>query len=490
MTVAFDAELDLGSFTTTSPDNTTFTPVGTPRGILVGIAHGTDSTDHITGVTYGGVAMARIDTAADAVSEAGRAYLYFLGASIPTGAQTVAITHDAGVTVKWAAAASVTAAVDTEIVTFAKLEGDQADPQIALDTGATTSLRFSILYSGRNVVGDNVALTDVQASGSSPRIDFGNFVAIFGRQTSAASSGSFTIGYTTLIDDVAMIAAAVQEVSGATTVTPAVIAVTAALPTPAILAAAKVTPTVIAAAAALPTPAALAAAKVTPTVIAATAALPTPTIQAAAKVTPTVIAAVAALPTPTILAASKVTPTVIAATVTLPTPTIVVASTVVSPAVIATTVSLPTPTVIVPALVTPATIAATAALPTPTIAAAALVAPAVIPTTVTLPTPTIVGPAVTVSPAVIAATVSLPTPTILAAVLVTPSTIAVVVGLPTPTVIGETTVMPATILVTVTFPGPTVILGAIKFWTVNPVAYAANPAGYDPIVGDDTPPLW
>lgn len=232
-----------------------------------------------------------------------------------------------------------------------------------------------------------------------------------GEDQTPAPTSSASVGWGQIVLEI-------KAAGGAATVTPAVIAVTAALPTPTVLAAATVAPAVIP----------------------ASASLPTPTILAAANPTPAVIAAVAALPTPSILAAAKVTPTVIAATVTLPTPTIDVASgaTTVNPAVIAATVALPTPTVLVQ------------------------------------------GADQTVTPATIAATAALPTPTILAAVTVTPSTIAVLVGLPTPTVIGETTVMPATIAITVTFPGPTIIIGAMTFWTPNPAGYDPVLAGDTP----------
>jgi hypothetical protein len=222
MTVAFDAQLDLGSFTTTSPDNTTFTPAGTPRGIVVVIAQNADSTDIISGVTYGGVAMGRVTTDADASGETGRVYAYFLGESIPTGAQTVAISHTGAATVKWAACYSVTAADDTEIGDFGQTSGDQADPTIALDTGSVTSIRFGIIHSGRNARIDLTAFAGMEAWADGPTIDYGNQVAIAGRESSP-SSGSFNFGYTVVSDDTAMVAVAVQEVVTATpaTVTPA-----------------------------------------------------------------------------------------------------------------------------------------------------------------------------------------------------------------------------------------------------------------------------
>jgi hypothetical protein len=222
MTVAFDAQLDLGSFTTTTPDDTTFTPAGTPRGIVVVIAQNASSTDIISGVTYGGDTMDRIATAADTAGETGRVYVYFLGTSIPTGAQTVSIAHSGAATVKWAACYSVTAGGDTEIGDFGSVAENAANPTIALDTGATTSIRFGIVHSGRNARIDLTAFAGMEAWADGPTIDYGNQVAIAGRESSP-SSGSFDFGYTVVDDDIAMVAVAVQEIAAATpaTVTPA-----------------------------------------------------------------------------------------------------------------------------------------------------------------------------------------------------------------------------------------------------------------------------
>src|SRR5690348_8787000 len=62
-----------------------------PEGVVVMLAHGTESTDLVVGVTYGGVAMSRIQTNTDTVTEPGRSYIYFLGTGVPTGTQTVSV---------------------------------------------------------------------------------------------------------------------------------------------------------------------------------------------------------------------------------------------------------------------------------------------------------------------------------------------------------------------------------------------------------------
>lgn len=134
MTIAYDAVSD--GYTspiipyTAGNQSWTHTPVGTPRGILVFIAQGFEAaTDVITGVTYGGVAMTRVAVTTTAPTDPVRSYAYFLGSSIPTGAQTVAVTASSG-TYKWSGhCVSMTAAADTEVqVSAAHMETLSANP--------------------------------------------------------------------------------------------------------------------------------------------------------------------------------------------------------------------------------------------------------------------------------------------------------------------------------------------------------------------------
>ncbi len=91
MTLAYDA------FTSSLLPSFTHTPVGAPRSVYVFAYSNSigpyNPSDDISSVTYGGVSLARVDTRAanDGSSEGARVWAYFLGAAIPTGAQTVAI---------------------------------------------------------------------------------------------------------------------------------------------------------------------------------------------------------------------------------------------------------------------------------------------------------------------------------------------------------------------------------------------------------------
>lgn len=213
MTVTRDAFLESTTFTTTSPKTFTFTPVGTPRAILLGVAY-PSVDDEINGaVTYGGVAMARVALATTtAGDEDGSSVLYFLGAGIPTGAQTVSIAHSGAATAKWPICQSMTADADTEIVVSGTVATETANPSVVLDTGATSSLRTAILYSGTTQPGNATVLTGMEANSAAMSHDFGAVTAFLGMQSTAAT-GSFTIGWTISIDDAAMVAAAVQEIA-------------------------------------------------------------------------------------------------------------------------------------------------------------------------------------------------------------------------------------------------------------------------------------
>lgn len=129
----------------------THTPVGTPRGVTVLIVS-TSATDTVSGVTYGGVAMTEA-TGSPVVStsgEGGVCYAYTLGASVPTGAQTVDITGTGTLRV---IVQTVTAGGDCEFVTgtFEALavSGDQT---VTLSTGGRESAVTLVAWSEAGAV--------------------------------------------------------------------------------------------------------------------------------------------------------------------------------------------------------------------------------------------------------------------------------------------------------------------------------------------------
>jgi hypothetical protein len=163
MAVAYDAESrgagGSGNF------NWTHTPVGTPKGIWVFVGQDTGLTDEVTGVTYGGTAMTRVTTGSptnpvfrdgSGAGEDGGEYCYFLGASIPTGAQTVAVTVNGTGSLKRGYAGSVTAAADTEVVDCnSNTAGGSTTPTLGtLSLGGRTCMVAMGFWSQRPATGN------------------------------------------------------------------------------------------------------------------------------------------------------------------------------------------------------------------------------------------------------------------------------------------------------------------------------------------------
>lgn len=137
-TVAFDAfskdvSLPAGNL------SWTHTPTGTPRGVIVWIL-GTGNSDPVTGVTYGGVAMTEVSASPllTTTGEGHNVHCFFLGASIPTGAQTVLVSTT-GSNVKLGYCITVTASADTAVQDSKQLlVNTEASPSVTLALGGNT----------------------------------------------------------------------------------------------------------------------------------------------------------------------------------------------------------------------------------------------------------------------------------------------------------------------------------------------------------------
>lgn len=209
MTVAHDAATESSTWGATDPFTFSgHTPSTNVKGVAVFIYHGAVSTDLIDGaVTYGGTAMQRKQTAADTQTEAGRVYVYYLGRP-PTGSQVVSINHTGSTDTKIATLVSVTGADATNIWETGIVEQNAASPQVALNTANDSALRYCVIYSGASVT-TALSLASTLMSTVSDH-DFGAFVGRVDRQTTA-STGSFTVGYNSGTDDVALVAVAIRE---------------------------------------------------------------------------------------------------------------------------------------------------------------------------------------------------------------------------------------------------------------------------------------
>lgn len=223
MAVAHDAASESHTGTTGSASEASFnwahTPVGTPKGALVFVKCSGSALDRVTGVNYGASAMTAVvgGRAVDTATEAGSVKAYFLGSSVPTGAQTVTVNRSNNSDVLWAVAITVTAASDTEITGIVLAQEDGTLAEVAVDDGSpgSNSMRYAGLYSGLAAVptvgANTTALHD---------IDFGAKVASVVRETTAGQ-GARSLGWSDgTTDDVAAVYLAIKESSpggGATT---------------------------------------------------------------------------------------------------------------------------------------------------------------------------------------------------------------------------------------------------------------------------------
>jgi len=211
MAVAFDAAVESERTGTTDPHTWTHTPVGVPRAVLVSAVHGVSTTDHVVGVTYGGVAMARVIRRTDTATELGAAEWWFLGASIPTGAQTVSADLASGTTDDiHFTSISYTASRDCEVVDSDGIAENAANPSVTLQYAGRTCAAVAALYGGG---ASPAAFTPNANCQTVADFDLGAFYSEVIRQTTPGSA-DFAIGGTAAVDDVAYVALALSETLG------------------------------------------------------------------------------------------------------------------------------------------------------------------------------------------------------------------------------------------------------------------------------------
>jgi len=146
MAVAHDASSKSAESVSEASFSWTHTPTGTPAGVIVFVQTMTNA-DYITSVTYGGVAMTQFAEAADTASEMIRCTGFFLGASVPSGAQTVEVTRTNNATNMFAMAATVTAGADTDIysagIVLLEENGTVAEQNVDDGSPGTNSVRYA-----------------------------------------------------------------------------------------------------------------------------------------------------------------------------------------------------------------------------------------------------------------------------------------------------------------------------------------------------------
>jgi hypothetical protein len=212
MAITFLNSVEVERTGTTNPQTWTHVPSGTAKAIVVAIVHGTSSTDHVSAVTYGGVAMTRKIRATDTVTEPGAAELWFLGTGIPTGNQTVSASLNTNTTDDMHfVSMSFGAPGDTTAFVTGSVSENQADPSVTLAYGGRTAIAVAALYGGGATSAaftPNGNCTTVQTF----NIGASAFYSSVIRQTTAGTA-DFAIGGTAVSDDVAFVALALSEIA-------------------------------------------------------------------------------------------------------------------------------------------------------------------------------------------------------------------------------------------------------------------------------------
>lgn len=186
----------------------THTPVGTPRCVLVFVMY-TGSSDDLTSVSYGGTGMTEVSSSPliKATGETGVVHAYVLGASIPTGAQSV--TSVAGAVTKRYRSITYTGAADCEVVATSTISVDTgADPSGTVSLGGRTSAVAEGWVDGNDSPVNVTELTNWTATTEG---DFGTQTAAMYYYT-IVSTTDVTFGYTALDNDHIILAVAVSEV--------------------------------------------------------------------------------------------------------------------------------------------------------------------------------------------------------------------------------------------------------------------------------------
>lgn len=191
---------------TTDPYTFNYTPTSTPRGICVCAIHSDSSTDHISSITYGGVAMQRAVTAADTATEAGRADIWWLGRAVPTGTQTVSVDLTSATTddIQFVVF-GFTGNKNIDLVDFDSVQENTNGPSVVMSYAGRTCVTISAFYFGGSAAPTpNANMTNLHTH---------DFTAQFGSVDMQTTPGTsdFTCSYTAN-DDTALAVAAFSEV--------------------------------------------------------------------------------------------------------------------------------------------------------------------------------------------------------------------------------------------------------------------------------------
>lgn len=216
MTVAFD--VGNGSLRIDTSDPYTFNHTGRAeasggiQGVVVAAMHGVTATNHVVGITYGGVALSKIVEATDTATEPGCASLWFVGSGLSGkgGLQTVSadLSSATGDDIHfhvW----SLTGIGDIFVIDSDEINENAANPTNTLQSGGKTKFCMAAMYGGGAAPGGTLATGN---SIGSTR-DLGAFYSQTCHETTV-DNADHTIGWSTLAtDDLAFVSIAVSDVA-------------------------------------------------------------------------------------------------------------------------------------------------------------------------------------------------------------------------------------------------------------------------------------
>jgi hypothetical protein len=181
-----------------------------PKGVLIGIIHGTSSTDHVTSVSYGTRVLTRIQRNTDTATESGAAEWWFVGSSIPAGTQTVTVNLATATTDDiHGISITLNATADLAILSKGGVSENAANPSVALTYWSRSGMAFAAFYSGLGTQASITAGTNCTKFATAGLS--GSFISCCIRQTTGGTA-DFTVAATSATDDVAFAAVAIGEI--------------------------------------------------------------------------------------------------------------------------------------------------------------------------------------------------------------------------------------------------------------------------------------
>ncbi|MFN9301704.1 MAG: hypothetical protein ACK6DA_02925 [Candidatus Kapaibacterium sp.] len=231
MAIAYDAGSESHTGTTGSTNQSSFTwthtPVGTPKGVLV-FTFVNANADDATSVSYGSSSLTTVGgwRAVDTGGEPGDCKAWFLGSSVPTGAQTVTVNRNNNANEMYAVAITVTSSQNSDVHTagIVLLQNDGAIASQSVTDGSSgtgNSVRFAAINCGADDFGTtlpsspafNTLYPDSANSTWIHGIDFGTRVCGVVRETTAGT-GARSVGFFGPTDDRAAVHLAIKDVVG------------------------------------------------------------------------------------------------------------------------------------------------------------------------------------------------------------------------------------------------------------------------------------